>query len=190
MGSKTTSLITDKYPHPDIIELVVLVVTVNTPNNYYESFVNPGWPVPADSTKYNNISNDIVASALPFEVIAEQFWTQFFSEANDMLVFIAYNGDHFDTLILQYSLKHIDIKSPNWCFTDSISLIKQIQPHLGSYCLKNLHTHAFDISIENTHRAHADVDALHNILLYYFNNIKNEEEVDVYKKIITTLYRL
>jgi len=52
-------------------------------------------------------------------------WTQTFSCPQDIMLLLVHNGEKFDKLILINSMEKVGIPVPdNWCFADSLQLLK------------------------------------------------------------------
>src|ERR1700679_3544921 len=66
-------------------------------NRTFCRFANPGCPIPPEATAIHHITNEMVADAPSFKVIAEEF-VAFCPEGT---ILIAHNNDAFDKLFLE-----------------------------------------------------------------------------------------
>src|SRR5262245_8378738 len=67
----------------------------------FEKLINPGMPIPSEATAVHHISDEMVADAPSFHVIAQEFCE--FCEGE--VVLIAHNNDGFDYHFLNAEFK-------------------------------------------------------------------------------------
>lgn len=121
-----------------------------------ESFINPGVPIPPESTKITGITNDMVKTLPKFSAFYESLWNFFLGE--DTIV--AHNLA-FDSNVLRYELTRIDkqFKFP-WppkqiCTVEASIGLAGHRLNLGK-----LHEIATGAPHPEAHRALSDVEAL------------------------------
>lgn len=124
----------------------------------FESFVNPGMPIPPDATAIHNITNEMVADAPDFSVVGKQFIE--FCEGDTVL--IAHNNDAFDLHFLRAEYKRNEIEMPEWRFLDSLKWARRYRPDLPRHTLQILRE-LYGIPENNAHRALDDVIVLHQV---------------------------
>ena len=74
----------------------------------FESLINPGVPIPPDSTAIHNITDDMVADKPTFAEIGAQF----IAFCEGPVVLIAHNNDSFDQLFLKSSFARHGLSMP------------------------------------------------------------------------------
>lgn len=168
---ETTGLVDENQPLPHIVELAVQ----NFDGGQYSSLVNPEIHIPEAATKIHNITDEMVASAPSIEAVGRQLvtWGNSFSCPQDIVMFVAHNGEYFDKPILLHWLEDTKIQLlNNWRFGETLPLFKK---HLkmgerkhGAYKLESIYKHFFGESIDKHHRVEGDVEALYKCLLQLF----------------------
>lgn len=127
-------------------------------NRHFESFVNPGRPIPPDATAIHHITDEMVASAPNFKDVAANFSA--FCEGD--VVLIAHNNDSFDYHFLQHEFKRASLPFPSWKFLDSLKWARRYRPDLPRHTLQFLRE-IYNIPANNAHRALDDVIVLHKV---------------------------
>jgi DNA polymerase-3 subunit epsilon len=127
-------------------------------NRRYESFINPGTPIPPDATAIHHITDEMVASAPSFKDVAVEFSA--FCEGD--VVLIAHNNDSFDYHFLNNEFKRASLNLPPWKFLDSLKWARRYRPDLPRHTLQFLRE-IYNIPANNAHRAMDDVIVLHNL---------------------------
>ncbi len=128
--------------------------------------------MPADATKINHITDDLLSTAPPFPTIAGELINMINNIATpqDIVVFFAHNGEKYDKPILADEFNNNDIPIPsNWRFADTLPIFRTLFPKAGPkasrpYSLESLHNRLFHSSIPSGHRAMGDVLALERCL--------------------------
>lgn len=141
---------TGTQPRSDkIIEFGAARFRNNQVVDTFESFVQPGCPIPPDATAVNGISNEMVAKAPDIKEVLPSF-TEFCGKT----MLVAHNAS-FDTKFLVHTVQTTYISGPTGVILDTHRLAKQLLPDQFSYSLERLLSH-FGIEGEGFHRAKDD----------------------------------
>ena len=136
----------------------------------YNSFINPGRPIPPGLVSVHHITDEIVASAPKFSQVGREF-----IEFADKSTLVAHNA-RFDLGFLQESLSRTGLPLWKGRTLDTLRLIKNTHPGLPSYKLQSLRA-IFQLETSGdmmAHRADADVEWTLQILEIALNAaIKN-----------------
>jgi DNA polymerase-3 subunit epsilon len=132
--------------------------------------INPGVSIPAEATAIHHITNEMVASAPPFSVIAEEF-IQF---CEGEVVLIAHNNDNFDLPFLRQEFARHNVIMPNWKFLDSLKWARRYRSDLPRHTLQFLRE-IYGFAANNAHRALDDVIILHQVFSQMTNDLTIEE---------------
>jgi DNA polymerase III subunit epsilon len=127
-------------------------------NKTYSSLVNPGCPIPSESTVITHITDEMVKNAPTFGQIADDFVS--FCEGDTVL--IAHNNDAFDQLFLEDEFQRINRKLPPWQFIDSLKWSRKYRSDLPRHSLQFLRE-VFKIEANQAHRAMDDVLVLSQV---------------------------
>jgi DNA polymerase-3 subunit epsilon/CBS domain-containing protein len=123
-----------------------------------EFLVNPNEPIPAATTAIHGISDQMVADADPFGVVAAPF-VKFIGDA----AILGHNvGFDLAMLTREFSLAGMDWVTPP--FLDTMSLARIVNPVLPNYSL-DLVAEWLNIDIENRHSALGDATATAHVFL-------------------------
>ncbi len=122
------------------------------------SFVNPGCPIPPESTAICQITDDMVKDAPPFKEVAPLF-TEFCSGDS---ILIAHNNDAFDKLFLEAEYARSSLPFPAWQFIDSLKWSRKYRNDLPRHSLQSLRE-VYGISSNQAHRALDDVMVLYQV---------------------------
>src|SRR5579872_1229239 len=122
------------------------------------SFVNPGCPIPPESTAISNITDEMVKDAPSFQQIAPSF-IEFC--AGDTIL-IAHNNDAFDKLFLDAEFNRAGIAMPAWTFIDSLKWSRKYRTDLPRHGLQVLRE-VYGIQSNQAHRALDDVIVLQQV---------------------------
>lgn len=139
-------------------------------NRSFEKLVNPGCPIPPDTTAIHHISDEMVADSPDFSVIGKKFIE--FCEGD--VVLIAHNNDNFDVRFLRNEFQRHDITMPSWSFLDSLKWARRYRPDLPSHSLQFLRE-IYGIPSNNAHRALDDVIVLHRVFSILIDDLDIEE---------------
>ncbi|HRI27934.1 MAG TPA: exonuclease domain-containing protein [Chitinophagales bacterium] len=131
-----------------ITEIAIYITDGSQVLNSFTSLVNPGVKIPSFITKLTGITNEMVATAPPFEEIAQQV-----AQITQDAVFVAHNVD-FDYAFIKQEFKRLGyvFERRKLC---TVNLSRKIYPGQPSYSLGAIATH-FGIGIPNRHRAPDD----------------------------------
>ncbi|MCO4770153.1 MAG: 3'-5' exonuclease [Deltaproteobacteria bacterium] len=122
------------------------------------SLINPGVPIPEDSTKVTGITDAMVADQ---PSLADLKW-EIYGRLRDRL-FVAWNAE-FDWDFLQNELTRCGLTLPSVPILDPLVWARRLMPsdnrhNLGAICDK------FGIPLENAHRAEDDAEACGRVVL-------------------------
>lgn len=127
-------------------------------NRTFVSFVNPGFPIPEESINICGITDDMVADAPSFKVVAEQF-SEFCGED---AILIAHNGDSFDIPFMEAEYGKVNVPYPKWRSLDTLKWARKYRPDLPRHSLQYLRE-VYNLPANQAHRALDDVKMLYDI---------------------------
>lgn len=123
--------------------------------------INPGFPIPAEITKITGITDQDVATALPFELIASQLWS--FFERADLL--IAHNLP-FDHDMMAFELRRAGLlDSWPWPARNLCTVQEHAEEWGRRMKMTELYEYYTGEKLAQTHRALDDVHALLKICI-------------------------
>jgi DNA polymerase III subunit epsilon len=134
-----------------ITEVCIYLHDGKTVTGKYETLIKPGQAIPHYIQAMTGITNEMVATAPPFEDVAEHIYNLLQDK-----IFIAHNVN-FDYSFIKANLKAagFDLNSKKLC---TVRLSKKIFPGFLSYSLGKL-CQRLDIQINDRHRAGGDAAA-------------------------------
>ncbi len=150
---------TGLYPYNGdrIVEVGIVRATHEKVLKKYESYINPGIPIPEAVSKINNITDDMVKEAPSIEKKIDEI-LEFIKNS----VVVAHNLT-FDISFLNFQLQKMNRpKLDNWML-DTIKASKIVLPDLERYSLESV-TKALKIRNRESHRALADAEATVKVL--------------------------
>ncbi len=124
----------------------------------FETLINPGMPIPKESTAIHNITDEMVKDAPTFEKVAQRFID--FTKGDCIL--IAHNNDSFDKLFLEREFQRTGIPMPEYRFLDSLKWARKYRYDLPRHSLQYLRE-VYDIPANTAHRALDDVIVLYKV---------------------------
>ena len=124
----------------------------------FESFVNPGRPIPKAASDINHITDDMVATADTFEIVGQRFIE--FCEGD--VILLAHNNDRFDLHFLRREYERNNLTMPSWKFLDSLKWARRYRYDLPEHNLQFLRK-TYGIEANNAHRALEDVKVLYKV---------------------------
>lgn len=124
----------------------------------FVSLVNPGCPIPPETTAIHNITNEMVVSAPTFAEVLPEFLK--FCEGD--VVLIAHNNDAFDIHFLKHEFTRAQKEMPDWKFLDTLKWARKYRPDLPRHSLQFLRE-VYGIEANNAHRALDDVIILQKV---------------------------
>lgn len=162
--TETTGIRTDK---DKIIEIAAFDPERNL---VFERFVNPGCPIPPESTAISHITDEMVADAPSFAVVGKEFVD--FCQGD--VILIAHNNDTFDKEILTHEFKRHALEMPAFVFIDSLKWARKYRPDLPRHSLQFLRE-IFGIQANNAHRALDDVKVLHQVFSLLLDDLSIDQ---------------
>ncbi|MBN9378934.1 MAG: DNA polymerase III subunit epsilon [Chlamydiales bacterium 38-26] len=144
-------------------------------NRSFEMLVNPGFPIPPESTAIHHITDEMVANSPNFGEIGKAFVE--FCEGE--VVLIAHNNDGFDSHFLRHEFSRHSLSMPNWQYLDSLKWARRYRPDLPRHTLQFLRE-IYNIAQNNAHRALDDVIVLHQV----FTHMTDDLDIETILKLI------
>jgi len=138
------------------------------------SFINPGRPIPPESTAISHITDDMVKDAPPFKEVAPRFVE--FCSGNTLL--IAHNNDAFDKLFLEAEFARSSLPFPDWKFLDSLKWARKYRNDLPRHSLQFLRE-AYGIASNQAHRALDDVMVLYQVFSRMIDDLQLHTVLDL-----------
>ncbi|HEV8052488.1 MAG TPA: DUF3820 family protein [Parachlamydiaceae bacterium] len=139
-------------------------------NLTFERLVNPGFPIPAEATAIHHISDEMVADAPGFDVIAKELCE--FCQGD--VVLIAHNNDGFDYHFLKAEYERNGMELPSWKFFDTLKWARRYRKDLPRHTLQFLRE-IYGIEANNAHRALDDVIVMHKVYQYMTDDLSIDE---------------
>lgn len=133
------------------------------------AFVNPGFPIPKESTAIHQITDAMVEDAPSFGEIGKQLAD--FVPKNGVL--IAHNNDAFDKLFIEAEYTRHQIALPVWEYLDSLKWARRYRPDLPRHSLQHLRE-IYQIPANNAHRALDDVMILYRVFSHMIDDLPIE----------------
>lgn len=135
-------------------------------NQTFNKLVDPGMPIPEESSKIHNITDDMVKDAPSFKTIGEEF-SQF---CDGSCVLIAHNNDAFDKLFLAAEYAREELTMPKFIHLDSLKWARKYRPDLPKHSLQFLRE-IYGIEKNQAHRALDDVVVLAKVFQYLVDDL-------------------
>ncbi len=143
-------------------------------NRTFCQLINPGIPIPKEATAIHNISDEMVAQAPPFRIVAEQF-VAFCPEGS---VLIAHNNDAFDKLFLEHEFKRAGVDLPAFQYIDTLKWARKYRNDLPRHTLQSLRE-VYGFPANQAHRALDDVIVLHQVFSVMIDDLSIEKVIDL-----------
>lgn len=143
----------------------------------FETFLHPGFPIPADVTAIHGISDEMVKDAPSFSDIAHDFVK--FCEGDTVL--IAHNNDTFDVHFLRGEFEKSGLPVPQWKFLDSLKWARRYRPDLPKHTLQSLRE-VYGIPENRAHRALDDVKVLHALFMHLTDDLTIDQVFELLNK--------
>ncbi len=134
----------------------------------YNTFVNPGCPIPEEVVKLTSITDEMVADARTIEEVLPEFM----AFVGDRLM-IAHNAD-FDTGFIRVAAKQQGIPFEN-AYLDTVALSRYLNPELKSHRLNKLAEH-YALGDFHHHRACDDAEML---AMIFFAMVEQMQKLDI-----------
>lgn len=143
----------------------------------YLTFINPGMPIPPESTQISNITDEMVKDAPSFQEIIPAFVE--FCEGD--VVLVAHNNDTFDLLFMKAEFERVNHPFPAWKFLDSLKWAKRYRPDLPKHNLQFLRE-VYNITANQAHRALDDVKVLWEVFSHLIDDLTIEQTYHLLNK--------
>lgn len=137
---------------PDTDRIIEIAIYDADRDKSFCHFVNPGMPIPDESTKITGITDDMVKDAPSFKEVAEMMVE--FCEGE--VVLIAHNNDGFDKHFLKAEFERAEVPLPKFPYIDTLKWARKYRPDLPKYSLQYLRE-LYGFEANNAHRALDDV---------------------------------
>lgn len=124
----------------------------------FQSLVNPGRPIPNEVIAVHGITDELVVSAPPIEVVLQQF-ADF---CGDKAILIAHNAP-FDLSFVNWELTRTGISFPDYTVLDSVLVAREAFPDLSSYSLLSL-ARELELADRQEHRALDDARLVRQLI--------------------------
>lgn len=143
----------------------------------FVQLVNPGCPIPPETTAIHHITDEMVAAAPSMEKVGSDFMA--FCEGE--VVLIAHNNDHFDLPFLRQEFRRAGLLvPPSWKFLDTLKWARRYRPDLPRHSLQFLRE-IYGISANQAHRALDDVMVLYQVFSAMIDDLPLETVLDLLK---------
>jgi DNA polymerase-3 subunit epsilon len=135
----------------------------------FVQLVNPGCPIPPDSTAITGITDAMVQEAAPFAVVGQAFIDFCGPDA----VLIAHNNERFDRPFIDNEATRSSLTLPAWKYVDTLKWSRRYRPDLPGHSLQALRE-AYGIAANQAHRALDDVKVLFQIFSQMIDDLHIE----------------
>ncbi len=135
----------------------------------FNSFVNPGIPIPAEITKLTGITDEMVRNAPDISYVLPEL-LEFIGSG----VIVAHNAT-FDMSFIKKAARNSNIRIKNQV-VDTLQLSRKMLPHLKSHRLEAVAGH-LKIDMGDKHRAKDDANTAAQILIRYLQSINAKVSV-------------
>jgi DNA polymerase-3 subunit alpha (Gram-positive type) len=134
--------------------------------SHFSSLVNPGLPIPPETTKIHGITDAMVAGSPAFPELAPRIIALL-----EGSVIVAHNAE-FDLSFIEMEFSRAGLNLPQLPVIDTLHIAR----HLGGFSNNRLGTIAkeLDISAENWHRALSDVEITRKIFEHFMVILKKD----------------
>ncbi len=141
----------------NIVEIAILKVMPDGSEHVYNKRINPGRPIPAESSMFHGIYDEDVKDAPSFKELAGEIAS--FLEDSDLA---GYNSNKFDVPMLmeEFLRAGVDFSLEGRSFIDVQNIFHQMEQRT----LKAAYRFYCDKNLDNAHQAEADVRATYEVL--------------------------
>jgi len=154
---------------PEKDRIIEIAAYDPTRDQTFQSLINPECPIPPDTIRIHNITNEMVEKFPTFAVIAMDF-IQFCGEN---AILIAHNNDAFDRPFVEEECLRHKISLPKWDYIDSLKFSRKYRPDLPQHSLQYLREY-HGIPANNAHRALDDVKILQQVFFELIDDLPME----------------
>ncbi len=146
------------HQNDEIIEIGAVKIENGEVTEYFSSFVKPKKPIPAEATKINNITNDMVKDAPEIADVLIDFYR--FCQGSTVG---GYNSDDFDNKFIKAAAKKVGFNFDT-TFIDVLILARQSKITPRNFKLISV-CQFLGIDLVDAHRAYNDAFATAKVLL-------------------------
>jgi len=143
-------------------------------NREFCEFINPGFPIPPQSTAIHNITDEMVAQAPGFGEIGKALID--FCPENTVL--IAHNNDSFDKIFIETEFERAGLSMPEWEYVDTLKWARRYRPDLPRHSLQHLRE-IYGVEANNAHRALDDVMVLYQVFSKMIDDLSIEKVMEL-----------
>jgi len=132
----------------------------------FSSLVNPGLPIPPETTRIHGITDAMVKDSPPFHALAPRL-----TALLEGSVVVAHNAE-FDLSFIRMEFARSGLRLPELPVIDTLTVAR----HLGGFSNHRLGTIAkeLEISAENWHRALSDVEMTRKIFEHFMVMLRKD----------------
>lgn len=140
-----------------IVEIAILKIMPDGTEQIYTKRVNPGRPIPVESSMFHGIYDEDIKDAPLFKNIGQEV-AEFIGDAD----LAGYNSNKFDVPMLmeEFIAAGIDFSLENRSFVDVQNIFHQMEQRT----LKAAYKFYCGVALDNAHQAEADVRATYEVL--------------------------
>lgn len=135
------------WKQDEVVEISAITVNGHKVVSEFTTLVNPGRAIPAQASRINGITDDMVKDAPVFETALADF----LEYAGDYAL-VGHNIHAFDMKFIYRDCKRYFGKTPQNDYIDTLKLARTCLPQLAHHKLMDLAQH-YGISIQGAHRA-------------------------------------
>lgn len=155
-----------------IIELAGVKMREGEIVDRFETFVNPGAPIPTHITELTKITDDMVSGAPELSAVMHDF-VEFIGDA----VLVAHNA-RFDMGFLHAAARNANLPDIANPVLDTLELARLLLPNLKNHRLDTL-AKKFKVPLDQHHRAVDDAAATSQILLHLLDEAERKNMTDL-----------
>lgn len=153
-------------PHTEFLtEIGAVVVEDGKVTERFDTFVNPGKPIPPKITQLTGITDAMVADAPTPDAAIRQF-----ADFVGNRILVAHNAHSFDMRFIHLAAKRAGFEMNN-PYIDTLPMAQALYPGLRNYKLDTINKH-LEIQDFNHHRADEDAAALARIFCKMLEDLK------------------
>lgn len=143
----------------------------------FSTLINPGIPIPPETTLIHHITDDMVKEAPTFEKAINDFHSFCMGE----VILVAHNNDAFDKPFLVANHKRFNIPLPNYRYIDSLKWARKYRKDLPKHTLQYLRE-IYSIEENQAHRALDDSITLSKIFKKMVDDLTPEQVLELMNK--------
>jgi len=139
-------------------------------DKYFNELINPGIPIPEESSRITGITDETVKDAASLAVVGPKF----LEFCSGDVVLIAHNNDSFDKHFLINEFKRHNLLLPDFRYIDTLKWSRKYRPDLPRHALQYLRE-VYGVSANNAHRALDDVMVMYEIFSQMIGDLPIEK---------------